>query len=535
MVKTRSMSTSSYKTARSLSRSRSRGRQPVRTPHSGLPSLRSASSSGLNALLSLARSSPNPLVQSAATAIRIGRSLGGARRQLFPAKKKKVGRYVKREEGIYKGRLVKKFKKRKIFSKFGFNGNIFRFEQNGIVNDKQCVYIGHAVGFDPFIHGVMRAIYCTLMTMAKQTIGSWEEVTTYQIRLKWNYRKESDYSKLNVLDQLFNIGAQHKIIGDWMYDGNSAQSPAITGLKAQFSGAKISDQLSLYSVALYNNNLSDTQPLAILYFDTYQIQWKVTSRLDIQNTTVADWVDNTNSANNNAALKTNIFANPLKGVVYSNIGKGNKHCNGFLDKSMGRMAANKTHFMPDFTTTPSIGPSATEAVCNFFGDRAGLIAQKSANLPMQYLKPPFPWRFEGRVKSAPCYINPGDIKKDTFVFKGYSMINNWFGKHGSRICEGFDYDPANNKFDKRWNFGHAHMIAVEKLLDSKADSEKNLVTCAFELNAVYAIKLVKKRVKPLGPFTWVQSTDINAAAEQANDAPNPNIDMIPGDGDSLFM
>jgi hypothetical protein len=491
-------------------------RRAFSTPNSGVNAL-------LNAASSIASRSPNPFVRGAGLAYR-GYNIfrGLTTPKATPPAKKKV-KFTRKPElsGQSKGRLVKrKMKYKKYSSKYGINGNIFRFEQNGSLFDAQTVYVGHAVGFNPFIHGLMRAVLATLFRLAKIPFGSWEGKPARNYRLKWNYRKEYDYSTLNIFDQNFTtaMAYNYKTMGDIMYDGRTT-APAIVGIKQQFAGTNISDNFSFYSVALMDSSDTPEQFLSIIYFDEWAIDWKVTSSLDIQNITVADWTDNTIAATSTGALANNIYANPLKGIVYSNRGKGNKWCNGFIDNNHAVL----DWYPPKKPDTTSLQEGAVDAIQDFLGDQSGLIAQKGANLSYQTQKPVYPSRFEGKVKSSTCVLDPGHIKKSWWKFKGAMKWNNFLAKYGRRITAYFDTTAG--RADNRWNFGFSEMVGLEKLLDTKGTGEKNRVQIGFEQNAVYCIKLRKVKTKSLAPFVWVQATNVSADIISDNTSANPNIDV----------
>lgn len=489
-------------------RSNSRGRLALRTPQSSL-----ISSGASSAVASLANMSPNPFVRGAArlapwakAAYRYYRAKNRVRKAVRQGSKKSYGIFT----GTYKGRIVRKraLKRKKHFQSYSVNGNVFRFEMNGNISDKQCVYIGHSVGFNPFIHGVTRAILQTLFTKADQPIPTWEGTSKFSFRLKWNYRQEYDYSKINVIDQVFSSGLVWKLIGDYIYDGNSALTPAVTGLKSQFSGAKISDNLNFYSVSLYNE-ATPTQPMATIYFDNYAIKYKVTSTMDVQNLTTADWVDNTATGASTLALADNIFNNPLKGFLYSNRGKGNKWSNGFMELSLDNIGGNTKKIDP---VTLLNDAGSADTYIDLHGSKVGLIAQVGINMPVKFQKPMYAWGFEGKIKTASVIINPGEIKKDGWKFQGFQKFNNFLQSHGSRFAEGFDNRSATTatKHDNKWAFGNAHMLGLEKLLDYKSSEEKNQIKVGFEINCVYAIKLVKVKSKKAMPFIWVQKDTVNA-------------------------
>jgi len=359
--------------------------------------------------------------------------------------------------GVYVGKLRRKPWNRNLQKKMKFNkfGTEFVREDRGKVNDPNCVYVGHSIASQQVVQSVARAIVRAIWKKAGVDVTDFDlnipMSATNSYTLSWKYIKDVTSTGVWTTN---NIG----IVLGTSYEKLSED--LVTAMVLAFTDANPTNEGPWQTLRVCDFTLISglgtpaEQAMARITANGLNIEFDFFSSLAVQNITLA-----AAGGDINDELSTNVENNPLKGKIY----QSTKMSNGFL-----------VRYKPN-ASTPSFK--------NMIADRAsGLIVEAASAMGSDlYDKPPPPALFS-TTKSSPVLIQPGQIKRDVIKFKNTMHIDKflntfavsmWRNTNLSGSPEGESWVP----------FGLAHVVALEKVLDSGA-TEQN-VNVGYEVTQYY--------------------------------------------------
>lgn len=394
----------------------------------------------------------NKYVRAASSAYRAYRYARGAYRgpvgkmvrRLYNKKKTVSKKNVTSNYGLYRNRATRllKFprgKKTKRADKYALYGSVKRFETGGILNDANCVYIGHATWpHEQIVPAVCRALVRQLFKQRGNDFVSWTEgildatgtldlIYTYYIgpesatKLTRTINLTVNQTYLNIAETLYN---------DWK-----------TNFNAQ---THILDEIYLITGG------AGTDVQAKVRCREFHLDIYCESTLSLQNRTLAG-----TGVGENDQEMTDISNNPLIGRLY------NGPWNGFI---------------PDFRDSTEVGYQGY--TCN---PQNGLILANAANSLTDETKKPPPGYFFGNCKkSSRAVLEPGIIRKHFIKsFKRCTLID-----FMAMLRLEIDLAIVGNT-EAVTKGGQAAMFGLEKALDSR-QSEAD-ISVAYEINQKYCV------------------------------------------------
>jgi hypothetical protein len=358
----------------------------------------------------------------------------------------------------YKGTLAKTSTAQKL-------GCVRRVESGGIVQDADCVYVGHhdmpgQEMFDMFCRSVIR----TLVRRAGMDVSSWES------GLPWV--STTDNFALRILTVYQPFGGSTNLIPTSPFDigGGLTLNSLTTGLVGQLRGIQTANpEARLVRIDL--QTLDPNRTISSIECGSSHVSVKVVSKLMIQN--------RTKSSNQPAAgeLINDVTNNPLVGYLYHTKGSGFRP----------RLIFN------NLETDATVGQG-------FLANNAtGLItAVADTTNPSQSKKPLFGSHFQGKVHVNKVQVLPGGIRKNTLIHLKKYRLNDFWRKINDDIVPSGD-NNRNYRF-----VGESGMFGLEKALNAR-DDEPDVVV-GWELNQVYSMFVTGSLNKYIMPLVSIKTS-----------------------------
>ena len=435
-------------------------------------------------------------------------------RRLIPAKRSRRGtsrvpRKKRRTYRVKNRRVARTYRRRKLalgakrirvgvrakLSKAQKYGCVRKIELGGLVEDPDCVYVGHNT--QPGIELVKmwaRAITRALLRKAGMGCTAWEQPIPFastttdnsQMTLKVFYRQNG--GSVNTTMPVTS-GGDTEATPQIAITPLSTMRNISTSLYGQFQNIIGADRDAILTrIELHTSDPS----VAVAKFTcgSSRVHFRVHSKLVIQNRTRAGPTENLATE-----LVNDVTNNPLVGYRYGTKGTG------FRVRNISA------------ATDPD---SNNQVGTGFFGNNStGLITARSQStniLPSK--KPLYGSDFQGRVTVNKIQVLPGGIRTDTLNdSRSYSFNYMW-----TRFKEDTSKATTGNAQSGREYFyqGKCSMVGLEKLCNTRDANEPDVVL-GYELTKTYHMYVTGTETKmclPLVDILGGTAFDQN----QANDA-----------------
>lgn len=325
---------------------------------------------------------------------------------------------------------------------YGKSGVVSKQEWGNSLSDANAIYLGHGMATNYLVGHIARNIVKKIYTKAGLEPRDWADLPPFDgaevhyIQFEWYTSPTS--TDANLTDTAnFVTGNQYKDLGD----------KVATTLRAIQAGNPT--QPVRWAIAtLFAVNAGQRYMKSQLNLQRVHMEFQFVSQLKIQNVTEAS-----TGLGDNDDLVTNVEANPLIGKHYMR--KDWK--NGFdLHWRPGSKATWDGFYANQ--NTGIIETTATDA-------------NSSATYNETFDKPP-PYFAFNATKGAPIKLAPGEIKTSFIDFRTHIMFQNFYDKVYKGLITTTSIYPV--------EFGQVKMVGLEKLLDSRLESDAN-VTIQYEV------------------------------------------------------
>ena len=359
------------------------------------------------------------------------------------------------------GYLRKKWKKAPSKNLFRY-GAILNMESGGVVQNSECIYVGHGIPAQEVVKGAWRAIIKQLFEQAGLQIQSIDKDavvdsadTGTQHILRLQYFKEVEAQ--TQITVIINLAAGNTI--SQIVDG------LLTGLQSSFtSNLADGDKPKFHLIRYLQQNIArpiEVEFISCIYLEHYNLFVEHTSYLKMQNITPAG---NAAAVDEDRYATTNVEAVTLRGKAYK--GPHWSNCFEITRKTTG--AGSSSGLLANATT--------------------GLIVNTYAGLQVSgeetFAKPPPAWQL-GCKKEEKVTVDPGKVMRDKIYFKTKISLNKFMGLFCDHVKTG-DYI-------KEVEFGLAHVFALEKMIDMRLSADGD-VTVGYETD--YTLKINGYYKKP---------------------------------------
>lgn len=409
-------------------------------------------------------------------------------RRMKTKKVKKRGRkttaYTKskfnRKRKRYNKRYRRRYRKRSIKGSnvsFERNGYIRVQETRGIVDDKNCIYLGHGPCFSQILEGYHKAIIKKLFMMADIEIDDWAGSPPFNatnkmyLQLRWSLDLQFKASYSTLTGALLGTGTTYDQFANSLSDLTKAVLSTVSASTGPWQQPRF-QSFRLVSTPTDANSGSIVTH-AVLQAEDLVFDFDFASYMTMQNQTKGS--DPAAESDPSDELTTNIYHVPLKGRRYITTNK----CNGLINK----FQTGNVNFQT-FT-----GDSVT-----------GVYANGSAGMPAFYNKPINPY-YLVQNKSNPALMASGSIQVDKIRYKeSMTMLKFWqtFGQATWRYY--FQVPPY---IDSYYRFGLFHLFALEKVIEVK-NAPTVKVTVGYEVCSYFKTKVrTKKHATVPNVFTGI--------------------------------
>lgn len=367
------------------------------------------------------------------------------RRVTFYRKKsfKKVSRKGRGKFSKRRGSSQRRLAKKVSFAKFG---SIKAREDGGIVQDSQCVYIGHAIAFGQLYESICRAVIRELFRQKGENIVDWTDHwlgTSLHMVLAYKYGLPNA-TTLSTATVTFVQPASYSDLANLL----------LVSLKANLT---TSIGYVIYDMWL-GEAVDSSNTVALINFNQCMLNFYVKSELKVQNATHAADVDENDQY-------TDIHNRPVVGKVYYS----KRQMAGFLPNSRVHRGATAE-------------PSYESYLANY---TSGIIAAtNSTTLSFQTKKPPAGYYFNANTSYTK--ISPGQIRTYRWTyrkaFNGSTFLSKFSGQftgaHGTAIKAVYPIGPA-------------QMVGLEKEIDIRSANETDIVV-GFQITQTYCCAITKR-------------------------------------------
>lgn len=375
-------------------------------------------------------------------------------------------RFGKRNDGTYASVGFYKSKRKK----WARDSIVIRAEQGGIIEDNECLYVGHGLP----VEKMFRSAVAAMLKKGFDSRGGYDiqdplrdlvfdsgdtEFTSHA--LIFEYFKDAEdkgtYSftvSLAVTDTLMGI-ADKVILG--MYTAFNALPLADTEIP-KFVRVRQVDTDSVGTMKKYNWSLN------LQYFNIYIDH---VSYLKFQNITKPG--STIGATGEDPESSGNIEAVTMNGRIYKT--EKWKNCFVLARRSPGTNANDKGLMVDPL---------------------GGFISQTATNMATadnDFRKPPYPYQL-GVRKFNKVHIPSGKIFRDKYKFRTKIGFNTLIEKLLNGIRNNVALDTT--KFHIELDIGGAHVLALEKMMDFRTDDWK--VTIGYEVD--YTLKVSATAKKP---------------------------------------
>jgi len=376
-------------------------------------------------------------------------------------------RYKNNTIGAYGGRLRrrrwKKYSDRNT-SRLSFEkkGVVFVQENRGTVGDSNCVYLGHSIATSQVVLAVARAIIRALFQQCGQDIQDFgggpgfSGTSTITIYYKY-YKDVTNSGSWTTITMPFTSGSYDNmattLITNWVANMTDP-TPTVEGPWMAMKFLEFGMYTSSGATQVNQSKITATQ---------LKVDFDFASYLCMQNQTLAAAAEDINDE-----LVTNVENNPLKGRLY----RSKNMSNGFIVK-----------YKPN---------TSSSTYNNLVANRVtGVIAATYTNIADDmYAKPPDPFYFDS-THAVGTRLNPGDVKRDKIKYRNSMTLDKFMSIFANSIWRNSNAPVGTPWFDTWVNYGLAHMVAFEKLIDS-GSSEQN-IRLGYELTQYYKCKITYKQ------------------------------------------
>lgn len=376
-------------------------------------------------------------------------------------------------------------------------GSVAVNEYGGIYtcNSTEAMYVSHGVASEEVMRSTFRAILKELMHQRKTDILNWDDGLELG-------------NSASVTDSIFfNIRYANDPSSNSNTYSTVTYTPPTTGityteladaLMNQFRnlGGAGDQPKELIEIHVYQNvrNSANTTTVTIqvakINFNQAKFDYKISSKLTIQNRTLAE-VSSVAEPVADRDSSDDIENVPLIGKIYSNQPKWAN----YINTNMKSLASDTSN---DFTK---------KLVCD---GKTGIMFFESATSGGQALRKPPPGWVLGFKSHKNFTIQPGTTLENNFTFSTQLSTQTVFQKFSFLMGNASSNNTAINA---RVDFGRVNCIGLEKYLDTFRSSG-TLVSLGFQLSQTYSCSLVYKKRLTSNPIVNSTQTSISATTDR---------------------
>lgn len=378
-------------------------------------------------------------------------------RRRAAGKSKRSFKKAKRSNKKYRRYRGKRGSRRTVYNHNKINAVTLTYEAGSSVDDKNCVFLGHAMSSRRVEQVLFMSMIRQLFFIYGVSFASFEEKpktqlqgTNARIRLYWQFGAQDSTLQITSIA----IGGS-----DTYFDlAFKLYTEFNTNFGTQLNTYKTSPAPVFNYLKYFRDSTDYVNDMAILDLQNMYVNVSMHSVLKMQNQTVNGGQAATTDVNN---------LNPLDGRVY--YGKKNQNYFDLRSKYFGD-ETNAKYLVPDIN---------------------GLIITRSGNHVDNYWKELVPKSVFGATSVKNFVLHPGQIVKDSVGFKKKIHISKLLAMM---------VDTFSNLQDDAMHFGAARVIGYDKtLFDRKSFQD---TTVAYEIEQTYHLSLNKYNRGPV-PYTAV--------------------------------
>lgn len=361
--------------------------------------------------------------------------------------------------GTYKGYFRKtRFTK---FNPYYAYGAVINMEHPMLVNNADCVYIGHTFAWDQIMFVISQAIVRKLAMKMGMQIRNIEERIRGNQNITWtgNCLETRIRYRNNPEDTILTQTAT--------FSGDDTWADVAASLRGFFNagvGTPLFEWYTYTGYAVDNGGLANRTPVVVNFTDM-QVYLDCASYMTLQNRTLAT---STGTADESSML--DVANNPLEGRLYQGSGSG-------AVIRFGDQAAQ--------LTTNMIGSPANGRI-EFDVNGANVTGQMKQVLR----RPPSVSALGYAYKSTKVRLSPGGLKKDVISMKGSWKLSTLMIKLRSYL-DGVSNPGATVR--PRIALGKFSIFAMEKLCRTAEAGEPN-ITVGGEINQTVKCRVMEKKI-----------------------------------------
>lgn len=336
-------------------------------------------------------------------------------------------------------------------SKYLKYGTVNYIEHGGVIENSDCVYIGHSLGAHELWHIAIQAIILKLFKIAGHRVMHRDDLIpdADQLQIQWQFSQtqqgtkqtitlllavEDNYS--DVITRVINsFEAQYEL---YYNSGTPPQNWAFDRIYLQEKTGSTQAELQLTDVML---------------------DLECSSSMAIQNRTLADGVADTGN-------KNEVTNNPIGGRVYQ--GRGNGARLKFKDNSLA--VANINMCADGVTGLIQMDVNST----NFTG-----------NMRAAYKRPPPKEAFNGVSRSSMLMLSPGQIRNSRVTMKRVISFHALFKQLHLQLIQPDPTTPS------KVYLGQFRFFSFEKKCNTGVG--ENTISIGYEINNVYRATCFQKQ------------------------------------------
>ncbi|QXP07713.1 MAG: putative capsid protein [Arizlama virus AZLM_719] len=361
-----------------------------------------------------------------------------------------------------KGPGKRKYTRKTVASKkrkrvqYNIAGSTKYLENGGILTDSQCLYVAHStMPAHEVTQAACRAVVKELFRQMGDSILNWNQIPRNQ---------GSSLVRTMRFEYIFPELALAPNVVTYTIANTDSYTQIASELENRMDSNIATDAIEFLSVSIYETYSANVQTQrAIVYLKNTLLDFEITSKLTLQNVTLA-----TTSAETNNDEVSNVESQPLKGKVY----------NGFAHRNYMELQSElSTGLRQVLIADPENGLVSINATSDNYG----------------LLKKPPQKKVLGMKDEAYISMGPGELKN---FFTKYKRRLTW--NKFCTICVG----QFNSDIQIKQAFGSIQCIALEKYLDNRSASSAP-IRLQYEVNHVIKCAYVSARTLPSAPIQEV--------------------------------
>jgi len=401
--------------------------------------------------------------------------------------------------GKYKG-LIKTRGKASKGRRFGYNGYTEFYEAGGVIQDTQCVYLGHACNLKALKTSFWHAFVSYMYSALGEPVSSWGDspYNSYKGVLAWRNVQNFEF----IFEGYFDMkeSSTYEAIANYFENRVDLLFPN-SNYDMDFKCFRVYEPQQIVVGSLVVDDTLTNDPNVTpetdlgkfrldFRLDDLVLEFEYNSGLVIQNETLAgieskqtladkyeDPTEDPTQGKDDAApiiamreSRMSIYNHPLRVVKYDS---RKKWFNGFECKEN---FANANAGLPNNI--------------NFIAHETGLIYNRAfTEMNSQWYKPPPTFHFKNKIVAHTISLDPGNSKTDKQKFRCKMSINKILKKFMMKTV----FQGLSQKY-RHIDYGWATLFACERRMDSRFN--ENPIVIHYELHNTTRCRVLKMKKRP---------------------------------------